>query len=162
MGRHLLLETTEEQAKWLLNRALSAEPRLTHFGIGIPAEGKMRRESPVAAQKQFDAARQMLAKGLEEIAASADWIRRQDLRTRFNAQEHSFGYKSRVEVWFAERSGANIQVSNGSFIAAALGLGLDARRVGRGSPNVEFKFSASTLCTPRSQASPIGCWDLRT
>jgi hypothetical protein len=145
-----LIETTVEEARELLARALELAPRLTHFGIGVHAEPRRRREaarsgrSTEAIDRELHDQRAELGKHLEEIAACADWIKRQRRIASFNLKHTSYGYKDAVERWFQGR-GTYQYVSNGSFIAAALGLGFDGKPDHPDSPNLHFPFSQRTV-----------------
>jgi len=148
---HHLIETSEEEAKALLLAALDREPRLTHFGLGIFDESRKRLDclksgsSFDSVDVEFACERQALVDHLEEIAACADWIRRQEKTKSFNMRRTSYSYKHAVERWFKHRGGPHLYVSNGSFIAAALGLGFDAKPSEAFSPNVHFQFSQRTV-----------------
>lgn len=141
--RNPLIETGEDEAQTLLEHALAIEPRLTHFGIGLFDE-RRRRQAGAQLDDEFTKQRAQLATRLDEIAASADWIKRQRPIASFNRSHNSYGYKHRVERWFRER-GEPTYVSNGSFIAAALGLGYEGKLEHPSSPNVCFRFSERTV-----------------
>lgn len=141
---HPLIETTETEARNLLAIALEQEPRLTHFGMGIG--GEMRRRSKgESLEAELFRQRQALFDHLDEIAACADWIKRQKKIKTFNTSRTSYGYKHAVERWFRLRGGPHLYASNGSFIAAAIGLGFAARLADPFSPNVHFQFSKRAL-----------------
>jgi len=148
-----LIETTVEEARDLLAQALKKEPRLTYFGVGIFGEGRRRREAArsgngtEAIDREFQEERLALAKHLDEIAACADWVKRQRRIASFNLKHTSYGYKHLVERWF-QGGGPYQYVSNGSFIAAALGLGFDGKPDSPVSPNLHFQFSQRTVKTP--------------
>ena len=148
-----LIETTVKEARELLARALEHEPRLTHFGIGVFEEGRRRQEAAKsgngidAINREFQEERLALAKHLDEIAACADWIKRQRRIVSFNLKHTSYGYKHLVERWFAGR-GPYQYVANGSFIAAALGLGFDGMLSSPDSPNLHFQLSQRTVKQP--------------
>lgn len=148
--RNPLIETTREEAAMLVKQALEQEPRLTDHGIGVPEELKKRRKARDAGQDPETIIREELARGrkclsglLDEVAAAADWIKRQQTIKSFNRKNTSYGYKHSVEKWFQNR-GAGQYVANGAFIAAALGLGHEVKQDGIWSPNVYFKFSQYT------------------
>lgn len=148
---HHLIETTEEEAKNLLAIALECEPRLTHFGIGLYGDAKRRRQAARGGvpanfmDDEFAKERLALFESLEEVAACADWVKRQDKIKTFNTSKTSYGYKHTVERWFDHRGGPHLYISNGSFIAAAVGLGFAARLSDLTSPNVYFQFSKRTI-----------------
>ena len=144
---HPLLATTIGEARVLLENALARNARLTAFGIGIGAEQGRRRvaraegRSEKELDREFVAERAELADLLQAIASSADWIRGKALIKTYNRGRSSYGYKHDVERWIETRGGPHHYVSNGAFIAAALGLGLEAKLTSPDSPNVYFKFS---------------------
>jgi len=144
---HPAIETTRAEAEAMLRKALELEPLLTHFGLGIFDEGKRRREAVKSGKStreldvEFERDRLGLHEHLDEIAASADWIKRQVRIKTFNTHSTSYGYKHMVERWFRDKGGPHVYVANGSFIAAALGLGYSIKRSGPSSPNAFFQFS---------------------
>lgn len=146
-GWHPSIETTRVEAEAILKKALELEPRLTHFGLGIYDENKKRIEAARRGQSvqvlddEFARERQELHEHLVEIAASADWIKRQTRIKTFNTHSTSYGYKHSVERWFRGRPGPYVYVANGSFIAAALGLGFPLKPSSPSSPNAYFQFS---------------------
>jgi hypothetical protein len=153
---HRLIETSPDEARALLTEALRREPRLTHFGIGVHAEARKRREPARtgdvddAIERELQHERTALGDHLDEIAACADWIKRQQPIRSYNLRHTSYGYKHSVERWFDERGGPHLYVANGSFIAAALSLGFEAKLDHPGSPNVHFTFSERTVRAPLS------------
>lgn len=145
-----LIETTVKEARELLARALKKEPRLTYFGIGGHAEFRRRLEAArssgnaEAIDRKLHEQQVALGERLDEIAACADWIKQQRRIVALNLNHTSYGYKHFVERWFEHRG--NYQyVSNGSFIAAALGLGFDGKPDQMDSPNLRFPFSQRTV-----------------
>lgn len=146
-----LIETAPRAAQLLLRYALKKEPRLTHFGIGVYQHTPDGRMALVCRGTEFDKQRNDLNDHLDEIAASADWIKRQHRTKAFNPAT-SYGYKHEVEDWFSKR-GHHQYVANGSFIAAALGLGFDGRDAGWSSPNLCFQFSKKTVRALRSSSA---------
>lgn len=150
---HHLLGTSKEEAKRLLKQALDLEPRLTYSGLGvgdpsshgywIPGE---RPGSP-GNMEAFGKERAELWEHLDEIAACADWIRLQRPIASFNLRRTSYGYKHVIERWIENRGGPHLYIANGSFVAAAVGMGFPARQGGFGSPNACFQFSEKTVKT---------------
>lgn len=137
-------ETTEEEARTLIESALAKDPRLTHFGIGVFDEDMRRHEEgdePVDADIAKE--REHLRTAIAEVQRAADWIKRQDSTARYNTRHNSYGYKHAVERWWRDRGApdGNPYVANGAFIAAAIGLGWEAKVDG---PNARFKFSERT------------------
>ena len=192
-----LLVTTSEESLALVEHALTAEPLLCHFGIGMygPRIGgtdfdrtyeaiahlarrgagaewielridmlNNRSAQPlikgvpvdvelvaldkalidgvdaVPRDRAFQREREHLREALDQVAASADWLAQQKVTKTVRRKNASYGYKHRVEEWFAARR-APQYVSNGSFIAAAVGRGLTYRRCDPDSPNVYFNIS---------------------
>lgn len=144
---HPSIATTRSEAETILKKALELEPRLTHFGLGIYDENKRRVEAFRRSQSvqdlddEFARERQELHEHLDEIAACADWIKRQTRIKTFNTHSTSYSYKHSVERWFRGRPGPYVYVANGSFIAAALGLGFPLKPSSPSSPNAYFQFS---------------------
>lgn len=131
---------------------------LTHNGLRIRNESKRRAEAARRGQSvqelddEFSRERLGLHDQLVEIAASADWIKRQTRIKTFNTHTTSYGYKHAVERWFKGRPGPYVYVANGSFIAAALGLGFPLKPRDPTSPNVYFQFSRRSVRTPNESA----------
>jgi hypothetical protein len=63
----------------------------------------------------------------------------------YNTHATSYGYKHTVERWIDNRGGPHLYVANGSFIAAALGLGFKPKLTDWSSPNAYFQFSQRTV-----------------
>lgn len=106
----------------LVRRAIQREPRLTYFGLGVFDEKNKR---PTEIKREFGHWRAHLLSplGLAEVALCAQWLRTEGAVDARN----SYGLKHDVENW------ADVYVSNGALIAAALGLGFEYERAG---PNV--------------------------
>lgn len=144
-GWHRLIETTPEEAKRLLEVALAKEPHLTYAGIGLyETRQESIRARLVFSGERFERERAELHEHLEEIAACADWIKLQTRIKTFNRSRSSYGYKHNVEYWIDRRGGPHCYVSNGSFIAAAVGLGYETRATQDTVHNVYFQFSKRT------------------
>jgi hypothetical protein len=148
---HPVIETSPEEARLLLERARATVPRLTHFGLGVGGEARRRREAHqdpkahAALEEEFRTKRAALKEHLEAIAACADWIKCQRRTVAFNRTSTSYGYKHQVEHWIDARGGPHLYIGNGSFIAAAVGLGFEYRAAAPTSPNAFFQFSRRTL-----------------
>jgi hypothetical protein len=139
-------ETSAAEAQRLIEATLKAEPQLTAFGIGIYGERMKRRERGAAAVAQeFTAERAELRTLVEHVQSCADWIKRQVPIKSFNDRHTSYGYKHMVEEWWDAR-GHSVYVTNGAFIAAAVGLGWEAKHDG---PNALFKFSEDSVKSTR-------------
>lgn len=149
LPRNPLLQSTQAEARALLEIAMRAEPRLTTNGVGVYDErAKRERVARTGAgmgllEAEFAMSRAELYERLDEIAAAADWLRHQTRSVRFNTKHDSYGYKHHVERWFDHRGGPHQYVSNGSFIAAAIGLGWETRPGYPGSPNVQLRVAES-------------------
>jgi len=142
--RNTLIETTDKEAKKLIAVAMDKEPELTRFGIGIWERRKTFLSGGIAAvTAKIVEGRTELLGAAEEVAAAADWIKLKPRTKRLNVHHSSYGYKHAVESWFSQR-GEPVSVANGSFIAAAIGLGVPYA-IRNNSPNVEFGFSKRPL-----------------
>lgn len=124
-----LIETTKEETDELLKIAMAKEPKLTRYGIGVPVSAKGWH---VAYEgKEFDLGRSELFGGLDEVAAAADWLKAN------KPQGGSYVLKQRAEEWFKSRK-QHMYVANGSFIAAAIGMGIKYEIIGGHSMDVRF------------------------
>jgi GNAT superfamily N-acetyltransferase len=147
--RNPLIETSTEEAIGLLQTALHLDQTLTYQGIGtalthkIEEAARARGDNPLEARRQaHEKWRNHLWTTLDEIAACADWIKQQTAIRSWNMRHTSYGYKHYVESWFRVR-GHHIYVSNGSFIAAATGLGWEGKK--ELPLNAFYKFSERTM-----------------
>jgi hypothetical protein len=141
-----ILDTTEAEARSLSVRALN-QPFLTDYGLGIP-KSVFENHDPENVLDPFDMARVALAARLPAIAASADWIRQQHLGNAFIDHADSATFARSVESWLRRVHGYYLHVSNGAFIAAAIGLGLESRASMRDAGNLEFKLIESIPQSP--------------
>lgn len=138
--------TTSEDALELVGKATAAEPALTYFGVGLFCESEVRREHGTAYVHQKWAEGQAeLGRHLDQVAIAADWIKLQVPIASMNLRCSSYTYKHDVERWHRKR-GEEVYVSNGAFIAAAIGLGFRYQLDG---PNVYFNFSRRALKASR-------------
>ena len=138
------MKTTTDEAKALLVRAIAAVPDLTYFGVGIGDGYRVRREKGREFVRQETARLQAeLFTHLDEIATCADWLKHLEPIKGITPGLHSYGHKHRVEGW-TEANGERQYIANGSFIAAAIGLGFTYRII-VGTPNVAFGFSKRSL-----------------
>jgi hypothetical protein len=140
---------TKAEASLLLQIALNVLPDLTYFGIGIYEQWKVRRTlGPDAVALQIAHGRKKLEDNLDQIAIAAAWIKGIEPTQTLNKRHTSYGYKHLVEDWTRRRikAGESIPsyISNGSFIAAAVGLGLKFKQDGV-SPNAFFNFSERSV-----------------
>lgn len=112
---------------------LMKEPFLCAWGIAPPYIC-MRMED-----FNFDASRQDLSNRLNEFKICCEWLRNQKQRKTINhAIGTSYSLKHVVERWAGE------YVSNGSFIAALIHLGINYE-VENGGPNVWVSLSNHCL-----------------
>jgi hypothetical protein len=137
------------EAQTLLDLAFTREPRLRPNGIAHKPED-------VGAEKLAQA-RVEMAVHLGEVAAAARWLRAHRHTKAFNKYATSYGFKHQAERWSKERGGTPY-ISNGSLIAAALGLGLEIRHI-RGSLNVQLPLEERSLRgMPARRLSPFYRW----
>lgn len=148
-----MIRTSAADAARFRDVAMAWAPELTACGVihryykqpllereGIAYETLLRRDREAFRQPDY----------LEQIAASADWIRRQP--TVKTARVSSYTLKHDVENWF-ERRGSPVYVANGAFIAAAIGLGVP-HHYGDRTPNWRFGFSTSRVKRERAALGP--------
>jgi hypothetical protein len=120
---------TTDEAQTLLHKALTLIPHLT-------VDGVCHNKNDLLAQEQLK-----IQVVLQQIAISADWIKLQKLVKRIRKDASSYSYKHRVEEWARSLNKTPTYISNGAFIAAAVGLGRRFRLPARRGPNVYFNFS---------------------
>lgn len=132
------MTTTEASARSYVEMAMVAYPILTHFGFGLFAD-----PHPEPYTEKFHTERENLKNAISEVQMAADWISGIEKIGRYNYDHSSYGYKHLVEKWASKR-GARCYISNGSFIAASVGLGFVARRI-ESTPNARFKFSEASI-----------------
>lgn len=137
------IETSHEEAEAILSRALDLEPLLCAEGLDVfDARGKRARRE--YSDAELVDGREYLAEHLEEVAACADWVKKQARARSWYTRSTSYGFKHVVERRF-KLVDEYLYVSNGAFIAAALGLGWEARRAEGNTPNAYFRFSPRTV-----------------
>lgn len=109
------MQPSTEGGRELIRIALAREPRLTRCGVGCGSRkyGGTHTCGPLRPDSDDDA---------DQVAASAAWISRQ--RRTKTPRLGSYGAKHVVERWWSVESGSQKYVSNGAFLAAAIGLGL--------------------------------------
>ena len=107
-------------AQALIERAISREPRLARNGVWTPKSTRQRSDE---RDLDFGEFQDSLLHSLDEVATCAAWILRQPLTKQVNMETSSYTYKHIVEDT-SKAAGGISYVSNGAFIAAALGLGL--------------------------------------
>lgn len=81
---------------------------------------------------------------LLSIARCAVWLDLQVPSQRVNLDHTSYGYKHMVERWI-QSYGSHEHIGNGSFIAAAIGLGFHGVVVSPTSPNMYINILESPL-----------------
>jgi len=115
----------------LIERAIRAVPNLTYFGAGLyrpeTFDAAATAAGIVAGQAQLRAA-------VHEVALCAEWLDGIGATKRVWRGGSSYGFKHGVMNWLRQQ-GRPSYVSNGSFIAAAVGLGYPFAVVG---PNARF------------------------
>lgn len=131
-------------ARALVERAIEREPMLTAFGLGV---WKQRGMTRAAFDEAFGKERAELFtdRVLDEVQTCADWLALQRPIKTLNRERTSYGLKHEVERWVDRTRKEHQYISNGAFIAAALGLGLTFKQVGWGSPNVYLNLSKRQL-----------------
>jgi hypothetical protein len=136
------IATTHEEARLLLTKALEAIPNLTYYGVGIPEQPKVYQEKGIEFIKEETAKLQAeMERHLDEIAICADWIKQVKPTKTVRSGSYSNGFKDRVEDW-CRKKGSSRYISNGSFIAAAVGLGFRFTITGR---NAAFNISEKAM-----------------
>jgi hypothetical protein len=110
------MSTSLLEAKHILQKALALLPTLTANGIETSASFTVSRQED-------------LQKNLKQIALCADWLALQSRIKSVNSRHSSYGYKHMVEGW-TRAKGEHAYISNGAFIAAAVGVGLVYKQVG--------------------------------
>jgi hypothetical protein len=133
-----ILHTTEDEARELLVRALK-HPFLTDYGMGMP-KSEFAKFDPENVMDPIEMSRVALATRLAAIAASADWIKQQPLGNAFSEQNDSSTLASSVEAWVRNARGHYLHVTNGAFLAAAIGLGIEYRQSMRDAGNLLFNL----------------------
>jgi hypothetical protein len=139
------MKTTNEEAAVLVTRAIEQIPNLTRFGVGLGHAGDaIRSEQGVkGVQRETVKSQGELKNSLEAVAVCAEWIKQQQAIKTINTRHSSYGYKHMVEEWCEKRHDPHY-ISNGCFIAAAVGLGFKFK-INAESPNVVFNFSEKSL-----------------
>jgi hypothetical protein len=144
-------ETTLEEARRLVDLAVSKIPLLTSAGIGIHYSYYRQGMEAVTSEIQKQQAELYSDFGLRMVTFCADWLRRQTFRRTFNRFRTSYHFKHVIENHRRWHGDPDPYTYNGALIAAAVGLGLDFEIVG---PNALFKLHES-----RELYNPAGCHD---
>jgi hypothetical protein len=134
--------TTVAEARDVVDRALRACPLVAACGLLDPPHKDYPRERHTISALVAIAADD--AHELGQVRRAADWIKLQDERATWNRRHSSYGLKHIVEGWWRARTGGDVYVSNGVFIATAIGLGRAFIRL-HCSVNAGFKFSERTI-----------------
>jgi hypothetical protein len=124
-------ETTLSEARKLLDAAVTRIPQLTTFGVGLARSHDLLDPEQWTGEMRRQQAQLFTEAGLLAIAASADWLHESE--HLFRQYLNSYDYKHLVQRWRGFQGDPETYVSNGSFIAACVGLGLDCKICG---PNV--------------------------
>ncbi len=134
-----------ESYQWLASKcieiALDKEPRLTRCGIGIQMP---RGHFDIQPRDEFLEAQDQLRGSVDQVAASVIWLEQIYSIRSLNRKRTSYSYKHLVEHYHREQ-GMPCYVSNGAFIAAALGHGLNVKHECPGSPNVFVNISERAI-----------------
>jgi hypothetical protein len=130
---------TTDTAAALIEKAIAAIPTLTHFGVGLyrpeTFDAAATTAGIVAGQAQLrDAVHEV-----EQCVAWLSGVRPIGTVQRFPS---SYTYKHAVMNWL-RKQGRPGYVSNGAFVAAAVGLGCYPYTVR--VPNVYFAFSSKRV-----------------
>jgi hypothetical protein len=115
----------------LIERAIVAVPTLNYFGCGLYQPGRFDAAATAAA---IAAGQVELRAAVSEVALCAEWLDGIGATKRVWRGGSSYGFKHGVMNWLRQQ-GRPSYVSNGSFIAAAVGLGYPFAVVG---PNARF------------------------
>ena len=141
------LVTSKERAVSLLEEAKKRIPKLTHFGIGIFGErGEVKKQGAEAVSSTIAEMRSKWADYMHEVAACVDWLDTANRIKSLNKRHSSYGYKHLVQSWCQSRVERGevvpTYIANGSFIAAAVGMGFSFEPEG---PNAYFNISEKSV-----------------
>jgi hypothetical protein len=132
---------TDDEAREMRAKAMEQDQLLIGFGHDIYAVSRVPFRD--RAQKLKEEREEFLSdEYLDQIRYSAAWISKQRIMKKVNYGATSYGYKHEVEDW-SKKIDQYLYVSNGAFIAAALGMGIQSEHCGDDSPNYFFAFSSS-------------------
>jgi hypothetical protein len=81
----------------------------------------------------------LLEQSLQQFSTCKDWLSKVVKTRSFNLRYTSYGYKHMVERW------ADLYVSNGAFIAAAIALEFKIKRTHSKSPNIFLPISSKSV-----------------
>jgi len=129
----------------LIEKAIALVPNLTHFGVGLYRPETFDAAATTAG---IAAGQVQLRAAVHEVALCAEWLAGIGPTKRAWRGASSYGYKHGVEGWL-RRQGRPAYIVNGSFIAAAVGLGYPFAIQ---QPNVYFGFSAKRLKRARQRS----------
>jgi len=156
---------TIRQATQYLAEALRQMPNLTPNGHGL-YDQRGRRAKDRAAKKtaaeieereKAELANETaeMSQHIGEVVLAAEWL--QDIAggARVNTKHTSYGYKHMVERWQRARASAHDRhyVSNGAFIAAAIGMGFKFKAE-TDNLNVQFNIPEAAVKKREREASP--------
>lgn len=119
-------------------KVLSVVPDLTPNGM---------KSDPVTLGYHYDGKPEKMLSSelLQQFLTCKKWLNKVVKIRSFNRNHTSYGYKHMVERW------ADLYVSNGSFIAAAIALDFPIRRTHSKSPNVFLPISNKSVKEMKKQ-----------
>lgn len=91
----------------------------------------------------------LLEQSLQQFSTCQDWLSLVVKTRSFNLNYTSYSYKHMVERW------ADLYVSNGAFIAAAIALEFKIKRIHSKSPNVFLPISSKSVKEMKEQEKKI-------
>jgi hypothetical protein len=116
--------------------------------MGISNGRRWYARTPRVAEEfadQLAEGRASLHDGLDGVAASIEWLDLLSPHKTFNRRHTSYGYKHYVERYFRHVKGQPRYVSNGAFIAAAIGMGFRIDEIAIDHPNVHVNIAERDL-----------------
>jgi hypothetical protein len=129
---------TPTEAASLIENAIAKVPNLTYFGVGLYRPETFDAAATTAA---ITAGQAQLRAAVHEVALCAEWLAGIGATKRAWRDGTSYGFKHGVMNWLRQQ-GRPSYISNGSFIAAAVGLGYPCAVQ---QPNVVFGLSLRDL-----------------
>lgn len=102
---------------------------LTTFGLGV---GRQHNKNLATFEAEFARARAELStpEVLDQVQTCADWLALQRPTKTLNRERTSYQLKHDVERWVSRTRKKHQYISNGGFVAAALGLGFSFKPAG--------------------------------
>jgi hypothetical protein len=123
-----------------LLKAMEKEPALTEFGIGIFPQKNL---SPEERSRKLEQEREALRKNLEHFRLCCQWL---SLCLRRKTINHGIGTSYRLKHHVEKHFGK--YVTNGSFIAAVIHLGIPYK-IYPDSPNIAVALSSRLPAPPK-------------